>query len=146
MVTKDGCVQRTAPIVQASRQAAREFQVASATPEAPLFVSSEQQAMALEYAARGDTQGLRQLSLAKHSESIRSAKDSHAGRTCLHLAAMGGHASACQWLLTEVDCDGEVLDTEGKTPLDYALEKKGDADSIISIFRELEKERQRTKH
>jgi hypothetical protein len=59
---------------------------------------------------------------------------------------MGGHASACQWLLTKVDCDSQVVDTKGKTPLDYALKKKGDDDSIISIFPELQKERQRTKH
>lgn len=54
---------------------------------------------ALELATEGDTAGLRKLSL-QHVDQIRSAKDRD-GRTCLHLAAVGGHYQTCRWLLTE---------------------------------------------
>lgn len=179
-------VQRTAPVVGASRQAAKEFhspgilqhhafagvepertadflsvlrekgidanlgakldeRVAQVIDECQVAVAElarsiapEQQTKALEFAASGDTQGLRQLSLAKHSESIRTAKDVRQ-RTCLHLAAEGGHTATCKWLLTEVDCDSRVLDEDDKTPKDYVLEKSDDF--ALCIFETLEKER-----
>jgi hypothetical protein len=117
-------------------QVIAEFQVAVAEPARS--IAPEQQTKALEFAASGDTQGLRQLSLAKHSESIRTAKDVRQ-RTCLHLAAQGGHTATCKWLLTEVDCESRVLDEDHKTPKDYALEKADE--SILCIFEILEKER-----
>lgn len=84
-------------------------------------VAVTQQVAALQFSYVGDTQGLRKLSLQKHSESIRTAKDAE-GRTCLHLAAIGGHKSTCKWLLTEVGCESKALDKCGKTPMDYAKE------------------------
>jgi hypothetical protein len=173
-------VQRTAPVVQASRLAARELHSPMAlelpqsfagvrTDEVPgflstlkeraigarlgaeldstigavikelnagaiepmLVVSEAQQSSALGFAMTGDTQGLRKLSLQKHSESIRTARDSKY-RTCLHLAALAGHSATCKWLLTEMEFDKGTLDQEGKSPLDHAFEF-GDA-STVAIF------------
>jgi 2-polyprenyl-6-methoxyphenol hydroxylase-like FAD-dependent oxidoreductase len=174
-------VQRTAPVVQASRLAARELHSpmalelpqsfagvrTEAVPdflstlkdravgarlgaeldstigtvieeldvgaiEPMLVVSEAQQSSALRFAMAGDTQGLRKLSLQKHSESIRTARDSKY-RTCLHLAALTGHPAACKWLLTEMEFDKAILDGEGKSPLDYALES--DDASTVAIFK-----------
>jgi hypothetical protein len=83
-------------------------------------ISPESQRKALQFAAAGDTQGLRILSLAKQSSSIRSARDEHS-KSCLHLAIEGGHLATCKWLLAEVGCDPSILDQEGKTFRDYAL-------------------------
>jgi hypothetical protein len=89
-------------------------------------VGKEQQLQALQFAASGDLHSLRQLTLDKHSESIRVAKDSES-RNCLHLAVQGGHASTCKWLLTEVGCDASLLDNAGKIPMDYAT---GDSSTL----------------
>ena len=115
----------------------QEYNVGSIESERPISV--DQQSKALEYAAVGDTQGLRLLSLAKHSESIRTAKDSQS-RTCLHLAAIGGHKSTCQWLLTEMDCDGEALDGQEKKAIEYAAEHGNEA--LVRLFQTLQKEPQ----
>ena len=96
--------------------------------EAPLIGEVEQQ-KALEYAAAGNVQGLRQLSLLKHSESIRSAADSQSLGTCLHLAAKGGHAITVKWLLMEVNCDATKLDCDKRLPMDYANDK-----ATLTIF------------
>jgi 2-polyprenyl-6-methoxyphenol hydroxylase-like FAD-dependent oxidoreductase len=174
-------VQRTAPIVQASRLAARELHspMAFELPQSfagvrthyvpgflstlkeraigarlgaeldytigavikeldvgaiePILVVSEaQQSSALRFAMTGDTRGLRELSLQKHSESIRTARDSKY-RTCLHLAALAGHSATCKWLLTELEFDKGPLDQEGKSPLDNAFEYC-DA-STVAIFK-----------
>ena len=174
-------VQRTAPVVQASRLAAREFHspMAFELPQSfagvqtdyvpgflstlkeraigarlgaeldstidaaikeldvgavePILVVSEaHQSSALQFAMAGDTQELRKLSLLKHSESIRTARDSKS-RTCLHLAALAGHSATCKWLLTETEVDKGTLDQEGKSPLDRALEF-GDS-STVAIFK-----------
>ena len=77
---------------------------------------------ALEYSRLGNTQGLRGMSLQKHARSIQGARDVQ-GRSCLHLAAMGGHTATCKWLLEEVACDSESIDQEGKTALDLASTK-----------------------
>lgn len=86
---------------------------------------------ALDYSASGNLQGLRQLSLSKHSQSIRSAKDDQS-RTCLHLAAMNNHSLVCKWLLTEVECDHAAKTIFGKTPHDLALEN--DNTSTVQVF------------
>jgi hypothetical protein len=171
-------VQRTAPVVQASRLAARTFHIpevmnrkhsfSSIRPESvPRFlakleeeniganlgpkldervaemikssnvaavecdplIGEEEQQKALEFAAAGDVQGLRHLSLIKHSESIRSARDKHS-RSCLHLAAKGGHTLACKWLLMELDCDATLTDKTIKNPVDYAANA-----TTLSIFK-----------
>lgn len=106
---------------------------------------SEQQAKSLVLAATGNTQGLREVSLSKHSESIRTAKDFQS-RTCLHLAALGGHVSTCKWLLTEVECDFRAIDSMGNTPMDYATDEG--LDTVLGIIQiliqEEELERSRT--
>jgi hypothetical protein len=99
-----------------------------AAPEPWMETSASEQQKALEYAACGDTQSLRIQSIAKHSESIRSARDEH-GRTCLHLAACGGHTATCSWLLTELDCDPFAKDASQKTARDYAVDPQ-----VASIF------------
>ena len=64
----------------------------------------------LALAARGDTEGLRQLSLPSSSPKdnhFRScgamvrARDAD-GRSCLHLAAIHNHEFTCRWLLAEL--------------------------------------------
>jgi hypothetical protein len=89
--------------------------------EEPESISPENQMKALRLAAAGDTQGLRILSLAKQSSSIRSARDEHS-KSCLHLAMAGGHTATCEWLLTEVGFDSSILDEDGKTFLDYMVQ------------------------
>ncbi|KAL3929039.1 MAG: hypothetical protein SGBAC_012387 [Bacillariaceae sp.] len=84
-------------------------------------VCEKEKQKALHLAATGDIQGLRQLTLDKHSASIRTAKTS-TGQSCLHLAAKGGHAVVCRWLLTEVECDIHSEDLEGKLPAEYSEE------------------------
>eukprot|EP00980_Cylindrotheca_fusiformis_P003489 scaffold781_cov132-Cylindrotheca_fusiformis.AAC.8 len=163
-------VQRTAPVVEASRRAARELHTKEvlhdnhefaglkpdcvtsflsqlknervganlgakldeavqhviekrsdivAVEESEQRVGAKEQLCALRFAAAGDLEGLRQLTLDKHWESIRVARDSE-GRSCLHLAAQGGHALTCKWLLAEVECDASRVDNKGKTPMEYA--------------------------
>ena len=102
-----------------------------AAPEPVMETSILEQKNALKYASCGDTQSLRIQSIAKHSESIRSARDEH-GRTCLHLAALGGHSATCAWLLTELDCDPLGKDASQKTAMDYAVEPQ-----VVSIFQAL---------
>lgn len=92
-------------------------------------VCPKEQQKALQHAACGDTPSLRIQSLAKHSESIRTALDDHL-RTCLHLAARGGHPETCRWLLTEIYCDPRSTDSIQKTPVDHAV----DEPSVISLF------------
>ncbi len=103
-----------------------ECQVAASEPD--LSVCRSEQQKALEFAACGDTQGLRIQSMAKHSESIRSAMDEQL-RSCLHLAAIGGHTATCIWLLTEVDCNPICKDAFQKIPADYAMTPE-----VISLF------------
>lgn len=73
------------------------------------------EADALAYATSGDTAGLRRLP----PGIIHCAVDLER-RTCLHLAALGGHYFTCRFLLTEsfVPCD--ILDSAGNTPLHSA--------------------------
>ena len=101
------------------------------SPEPDRTVDANHQQTALQYAKVGDTQGLRILSLAKHSESIRTAQDTD-GKTCLHWAAVGGHIATCQWLISELDCDRECRDSYGKSSQDYADESG--VSSTISLF------------
>mmetsp|Transcript_32764 Transcript_32764/g.79405 ORF Transcript_32764/g.79405 Transcript_32764/m.79405 type:complete len:493 (-) Transcript_32764:980-2458(-) len=84
-------------------------------------VCEKQQQKALHFATTGDIFGLRQLTLDKHSASIRTAKNAN-GQSCLHLAAKGGHAIVCRWLITEVECDIHSKDQEGKSPAEYGEE------------------------
>jgi hypothetical protein len=98
-------------------------------PELPLSVWPSEQKKALQFATCGDTPRLRLQSLAKHTESIRTALDEHS-RTCLHLAARGGHTETCRWLLAELNCDPKYVDSYQKTPVDYAA----DEPMIISLF------------
>ncbi|CAJ1952729.1 unnamed protein product [Cylindrotheca closterium] len=93
-------------------------------------VCETQQQKALHLATTGDIQGLRQLTLDKHSASIRTAKNDN-GQSCLHLAAIGGHAIVCRWLLTEVECDIQSKDHEGKRPVDYSE----NGTPTVSVFR-----------
>jgi len=85
------------------------------------IVFDEEQRLALAYAKAGNTPLLRQQSLRKHAESIRTAKDEQS-RGCLHWAVLENHLGTCHWLLTEVDCDPTLVDKEGKTPYDYVKE------------------------
>ena len=78
----------------------------------------EQQRLALSLAAKGDTPGLRNLSLAC-SEHIQTARDDR-GRSCLHLSAGGGHANTCRWLVSEAFMDCHEEDIDGKTALEWA--------------------------
>ena len=70
---------------------------------------------ALECSASGDSAGLRRLP----SNIIHTALDSHR-RTCLHLAAFGGHYHACRYLITESLMPQDTKDSAEKTALDYA--------------------------
>ena len=70
---------------------------------------------ALECSASGDSAGLRRLP----SNIIHTALDSHR-RTCLHLAAFGGHYHACRYLITESLMPPDTKDSAEKTALDYA--------------------------
>jgi hypothetical protein len=72
-----------------------------------LASNSVDSSTALELASRGDTQGLRKLSLQCHPEIIRSARDDE-DRSCLHLAVLHGHYETCKWLLTEVSLQDSV--------------------------------------
>jgi Ankyrin repeats (3 copies) len=99
-----------------------ELNVGTSEPSTVGTTHRQHDAMALELSSVGNTQGLRGLSLQKHARSIQCARDGQ-GRSCLHLAAMGGHTATCKWLLAEVACDGEDVDEEGKTALYYAKTK-----------------------
>ena len=99
-----------------------------AAPEEPLVADSEEQTLALMHAKAGDTPSLRQQSLRKHSESIRTARDEQ-NRGCLHWSVLGGHFSTCHWLLTEVDCDPTIVDATGKMASDYATHPR-----IVALF------------
>lgn len=109
------------------RKAIQEFGVGE--PELALAIGPHEQQKALQYAACGDTPSLRLQSLAKHSESIRTALDEHS-RSCLHLAARGGHTETCRWLVTEIYCDPQATDSDQKTPVEYAV----DAPDVVSLF------------
>eukprot|EP00934_Nitzschia_sp_Nitz4_P005199 Nitzschia sp. Nitz4//scaffold226_size53432//8121//9948//NITZ4_006692-RA/size53432-augustus-gene-0.54-mRNA-1//1//CDS//3329542724//5189//frame0 len=91
-------------------------------------VDNGEQVKALQAASTGETRLLRVMSLAKHSESIRTAKDAD-NRTCLHLAVIGGHVETCKWLHTELDCDLEARDRFQKTARDYSTQ-----DTIRNLF------------
>jgi len=104
--------------------------------EAPSVIDPNEQQKALKYAASGGTPRLRQQTLAKHSESIRTALDEQ-GRSCVHLAVIGGHAMTCRWLLTEVDCDPNTRDSHQKVALDYA----GTEPTFASLFQQTKSSR-----
>lgn len=72
-------------------------------------------AEALGCASGGDTAGLRRLP----PQAIHGAKDA-GGRTCLHLAALGGHYHSCRYLLTESCLPHTALDASNSTPLHCA--------------------------
>jgi len=95
-----------------------------------------QQRQALYFAAKGDTQSLRNLSLSlQHSDEecvIKSARNTHYGQTCLHVAAAARHYDTCRWLLTEVFMDANIPDKEGKSAYQVALE--GGVEQIIALF------------
>jgi hypothetical protein len=99
-----------------------ELKVGTGEPSNICTTYPQHYARALELSSVGNTQGLRGLSLQKHARSIQCARDGQ-GRSCLHLAAIGGHAATCKWLLTEVACDSKDVDEEGKTAFDYATTK-----------------------
>lgn len=86
------------------------------------------QAEALNFAADGDTEGLRVLSI-KHASYIASARN-EGGETCLHLAAKGGHSSVCRWLVYEVRSEINCRDRLGRSPIDVALLAENDIDII----------------
>jgi hypothetical protein len=76
--------------------------------------------------------GLRNLSL-QHSDAICLARDEE-GRTCLHLATIGGHYQTCRWLLTEASVSPDTVDEEKKTPLQVAIELgQEDIAALLSI-------------
>jgi hypothetical protein len=115
----------------------RELSIAAS--DAPMAAVSDEQKLALKYSKSGDTPSLRQQSLRKHSESIRTAKDEQC-RGCLHWCVLRGHAGTCHWLLTEVNCDPTVVDVDGKTPHDYATHPR-----IAILFEVLRSEGMGTK-
>eukprot|EP00521_Asterionellopsis_glacialis_P001129 CAMPEP_0195249236 /NCGR_PEP_ID=MMETSP0706-20130129/1999_1 /TAXON_ID=33640 /ORGANISM="Asterionellopsis glacialis, Strain CCMP134" /LENGTH=220 /DNA_ID=CAMNT_0040301007 /DNA_START=79 /DNA_END=741 /DNA_ORIENTATION=+ len=86
---------------------------------------------ALSFAADGNTFALRDLSIV-HSETIRTARDENE-RSCLHLAAEGGHYQCCRWLLTEAFVSRHVQDFENQSPLDVAI--KSGHEKVISLLR-----------
>jgi hypothetical protein len=124
-------------------------------PEPELRRRHQQQHQALQLAANGETQGLRQMSLAKQCGAIITAREEGTQRSCLHLAAIGDHLYCCKWLLAELhmspatvqtiqDCDKEgvvdaTLDVYGKSPYDYALETGNK--QLIHIFSVIMNER-----
>mmetsp|Transcript_7942 Transcript_7942/g.23531 ORF Transcript_7942/g.23531 Transcript_7942/m.23531 type:complete len:341 (-) Transcript_7942:108-1130(-) len=79
-----------------------------------------QQKQALSYAASGDTMSLRALTI-KCSNVFVDAKDNE-GKSCLHLAAEGGHYHATRWLLSEAHLDKDSLDDNGQRAGDLARE------------------------
>jgi len=89
---------------------------------------------ALAAAAIGNTKELRALSMLSslHSEIIRTAVDDKK-RTCLHLAALGGHYHACRWLISEVNVDVDAVDENGTDVLGAA--EIGGNDTVISLLR-----------
>ena len=108
-----------------------ESKVSAEEEDEPISPKFQRQALAL--ATIGDTQGLRILSLAKQSQSIRLAKDSSKqNKTCLHLAMEGGHIATCKWLLTEVGCSPNLVDDTGNTFLDYA--PTSEAKTVLSNY------------
>lgn len=64
---------------------------------------------ALQYAEIGDTSGLRNISIKYSCSIIQTAKENVSGRSCLFLAALGGHFHLTDWLLNEAG----VLESEG---------------------------------
>ncbi len=84
-----------------------------------MSVSSENQAVSLELASRGDLAGLRKLSLSDPI-SIQNAKDNVTQETCLHLAAKGGHYDTCKWLISEACLLSDAIDCSKQTPLHKA--------------------------
>lgn len=101
--------------------------------ETPVEQAQEQHCkQALILAARGNDIGLRNLSL-QHSDAICLARDEE-GRTCLHLATIGGHYQTCRWLLTEASVSPDTVDEEKKTPLQVAIELgQEDIAALLSI-------------
>jgi hypothetical protein len=87
---------------------------------------------ALSLAAQGNSIGLRNLSL-QHSDAICLARDEK-GRSCLHLAVIGGHYQTCKWILTEASVSPDTVDDEKKTPLQVAVETgKVEMAALLSI-------------
>eukprot|EP00563_Minutocellus_polymorphus_P006517 CAMPEP_0181033562 /NCGR_PEP_ID=MMETSP1070-20121207/7320_1 /TAXON_ID=265543 /ORGANISM="Minutocellus polymorphus, Strain NH13" /LENGTH=628 /DNA_ID=CAMNT_0023110991 /DNA_START=106 /DNA_END=1989 /DNA_ORIENTATION=+ len=74
---------------------------------------------ALNFAECGDSAGLRRLP----PDVIHNALDSDR-RTCLHLAALGGHYHACRYLITESLMSTDTKDGAEKTALHYARMSK----------------------
>ena len=75
--------------------------------------------LALSYAAAGDTFNLRNISIQYSCAVIQTAVEESTGRTCLYLAAEGGHFNTTKWLLMEVgilgmiDKEGEIISGDG---------------------------------
>ena len=87
---------------------------------------------ALVLAGQGNSVALRNLSR-QYSEAIRLARDEK-GRSCLHLAALGGHFHTCRWLLTDASVSPHALDNENRTPLQISIAQgHGDIRTLLSL-------------
>eukprot|EP00546_Thalassionema_frauenfeldii_P021359 CAMPEP_0178904082 /NCGR_PEP_ID=MMETSP0786-20121207/5505_1 /TAXON_ID=186022 /ORGANISM="Thalassionema frauenfeldii, Strain CCMP 1798" /LENGTH=573 /DNA_ID=CAMNT_0020575505 /DNA_START=58 /DNA_END=1780 /DNA_ORIENTATION=+ len=89
----------------------------------------DEQKDALCMAAKGDTQGLRNLSM-KSSNALKLARNAN-GQSCLHAAVAGGYYNTCRWLLTEALLVDNA-DRNGKTACDIARE--GGIQPLIDLF------------
>jgi hypothetical protein len=102
------------------------------------------QFQALDYAATGDTQSLRRMSLdGQQCRSIVTARD-EMGRTCLHLAVLNSHWPTSYWLLVEAQCCKDEKDCHGKTAYEYAMESPTMNSKLIHVFEVLTKEEKAT--
>jgi len=81
---------------------------------------------ALEAASAGALERLRQLAWGNNAGNgiIRRVVDPVTGGTCLHLAAVAGHAATVHWLVTQAGCDCGAHDGLGRTALELVATNK----------------------
>ena len=90
------------------------------------------QSRSLACSEAGDLTGLRELSRRDH-RAVPLARDAR-GRSCLHLAARGGHLDMCKWLLSEAGLDFALLDADGRSALDLARLAREDGEVVVELL------------
>lgn len=86
-------------------------------------------AKSLDHARKGDTEKLRIMSIEHSCSPIRFAREKSSGRSCLFLAALGGHFPLTKWLLSEIwimdnytkEENSTMIDNDGQNPLHAAI-------------------------